>query len=207
MNKLLIAVVLILSVQFVKAQKSPLQINLYGHYVFQDRIEFDGYYGYVKEGFQYGAGLEYLIENHASIELKYLRQNTSFPLYNPSGNNHINEGKDAGTVNYIMLGGTGFMPANSASKVVPYAGLGLGVGILDGTESDKSATKFAWDTKLGVQFKSSGKISLKLQATLQSIMTTFGSDFYLSSVGTVIAVPDYATLLQFGLGGAIVFRF
>ncbi|MGZ5189517.1 MAG: outer membrane beta-barrel protein [Flavisolibacter sp.] len=207
MKKLLIVVAFLFSVGYVTAQKSPVQLNLYGHYVFQDRIEFDGFYGYAKEGFQYGAGLEYLLENYASIELKYLRQNTNFPVYTPNGNTHLNSGKDAGSINYILLGGTGYMPGTSASKVLPYAGIGLGVGILDGKESGKSATKFAWDAKLGIQIKTAGKISLKLQTTLQSIMSTFGSDFYVSSVGTVIAVPDYATLLQFGLGGGIVFRF
>jgi opacity protein-like surface antigen len=207
MKRLLIAVAFLFSTQSVTAQKSPVQLNFYGHYVFQDRIDFDGFYGYVKEGFQYGAGLEYLLDNYASVELKYLRQNTSFPVYTPNNGTHLNEGTDKGSVNYILIGGTGYMQSGSPSKILPFGGIGLGVGILDGTESDKSATKFAWDAKLGIQIKTAGKISLKLQATLQSIMSTFGSDFYLSSVGTVIAVPDYATLLQFGLGGGLVFRF
>src|SRR5690349_7743558 len=114
MKKLLIVLTFLFTVGFVSAQNSPLQLNLYGHYVFQDRIEFDGFYGYVRDGFQYGAGLEYLLDNHASIEIKYLRQHTSFPIYNPSGDKHLNEGKDNGSVNYVLLGGTGYMPGNSA---------------------------------------------------------------------------------------------
>ena len=204
MKKFLLVVTLLLSVELLTAQKSPLLLNVYGSYVFQDRIEFDGFTGYVNEGFQYGGGLEYFVEQNTSVELRYLRQNTDFPLYTPSGSK-LNEGKTRGSVNYVLLSGNGYM-GTSASKVVPYAGLGLGIGIIDIKEGS-SATKFAWDARLGIHLKTSGKISLKLQTSLQSIISTFGSEFFLSSGGTVIAVPDYASILQFGLGGALCYRF
>ena len=204
MKRLLFLVTFLLSVQLLTAQKSPSKLNVYGSYVFQDRIEFDGFTGYVNEGFQYGGGLEYFVQPTTSLELRYLRQNTDFPLYTPNGSK-LNEGKTRGSVNYVLLSGNGYM-GTSSSKVVPFAGLGLGVGILDVKEG-RNATKFAWDARLGIHVKTSGKISLKLQSSLQSIISTFGSEFYLSSAGTIIAVPDYASLLQFGLGGALCFSF
>jgi hypothetical protein len=51
-----------------------------------------------------------------------------------------------------------------------------------------------------------GKFSFKLNAYLQSVFSTFGTDYWHTWYG-VVALPDYVTLLQFGLGGAVCFDF
>jgi hypothetical protein len=83
-------------------------------------------------------------------------------------------------------------------------GGGLGVGILNG--GGESATKFAWNIKTGVKINTGKAVSFKLNAYLQSVISTFGYDYWNTWYGPV-AVPDYATLLQFGLGGAICLDF
>ena len=207
MKNLIIALALCFCAGITKAQTSKsISVNLYGAYIFQDRIEFDGFTGYAREGFQYGAGLEYYVQSMRSIELKYLRHDSRFPLYGGLTGSQLNSGKDKGTVNYILIGGNNYFGGTSQSKVLPYAGLGVGVGIVDPKDGE-SAAKFAWDTRLGLQLRTSSKVSFKLQATLQSIISGVGSDFYVTGGGGVIAVPDYATLLQFGLGGALCFTF
>jgi opacity protein-like surface antigen len=206
MNKLLIVVIFFFCLGLAKAQTARLvSLNLYGAYIFQDRLKFDGFTGYAREGFQYGGGLEYFFQSMRSVEIKYLRQDSRFPLYGPAGA-HLNDATDKGTVNYILLGGNNYFGTSSQSKALPYAGLGLGVGIIDSKDGE-SATKFAWDTRLGVQLRTSSKVSFKLHATLQSIISGAGSDLYVTGGYGVIAVPDYATLLQFGLGGALCFTF
>jgi len=205
MKKFLTATTLIFSFGLLSAQESKtLGLNVYGAYIFQDKINFDGSYGYAKEGFQYGAGVEYYIISTVALEVKYLRQDTRFPLYTPNGE-QVNEGKDKGSINYILIGGTNYFEKNAESKIVPYLGTSIGAGILD-TKDGGSSTKFAFDASLGLKIRTSSNISFKLHATIQSITSTFGSDFYNTGSG-VIALPDYASLFQFGLGGGVFFSF
>jgi opacity protein-like surface antigen len=208
MKKALIVVTFLLAVELVTAQSSSshIALNVYGSYVFKDRVEFDRYTGYVSEGLQYGAGLEYFVDKTASVELKYLRHDGNFPLYGPTGEQQ-NKGKDDGSVNYVLLEGTGYYNTHTGSNVIPFGGFGLGVGILDGKSSGNSTTKFAWDARLGLKFKTGSRFSINVQTSLQSIVAAIGSDFYYAAGGGVITFPDYATLLQFGLGGGISLHF
>jgi hypothetical protein len=200
MKHLIIVLVAFFSVAGASAQK--IVLNAYGTYVFRDRVGFDHYTGYVNEGFQYGGGFEFYADHSRSIELKYLRQDTHFPLYN-NGGSQLNASAEKGSVNYILLSGNNYVVTNPHSKAIPFGGLGLGVGIIDAQGG--TTTKFAWDAKLGVKVQASSSIAIKFHASLQSIISTFGSDFYYTGAGTAIAVPDYATLFQFGLGGALCF--
>jgi hypothetical protein len=91
------------------------------------------------------------------------------------------------------------------AKIDPYAGLGLGVGVLGA--NDMTVTKFAWDARLGVKIKTPSVVSLKVEAYMQSIVSTFGSDIWYGYYGGVYAVPDYVTLWQFGFTGILCFDF
>ncbi len=205
MKKLLTVIALIFSAGILSAQEAKsVGLNLYGAYIFQDKLNFDGSYGYAKEGFQYGAGIEYFIISTVAVEVKYLRQDTRFPLYTPNGE-QVNEGKDKGSINYILIGGTNYFEKNAESKLIPYLGTSIGAGILDSKDGG-SSTKFAFDASLGLKIRTSSNISFKLHATIQSITATFGSDFYNTGSG-VIALPDYVSLFQFGLGGGVFFSF
>ncbi len=123
-----------------------LSANLYGGYTFKDKVNFDAAYTEVQDGFQWGVGLEYFTSSRTSIELKYLRMDTRFPLYNPQGD-QVNTGNDDGNLQYILLGGNQYFPKNG-SRFTPFIGGALGVGIVGG-EAD-NATKFGWDARAGV---------------------------------------------------------
>lgn len=151
MKKLFIVFSFFFCAGWIKAQKTnSIAINGYAAYVFQDRIKFDEFIGYAREGFQYGIGLEYFLQSSRSIEFKYLRQDSRFPLYGPQGN-QLNEGNDEGTISYFLLSGSNYF-GTSQSKAMPYAGFGLGVGIVD-SKGGGSSTKFALDSKLGIRIK------------------------------------------------------
>lgn len=204
MKHFLMALIMLCGVAGAQAQQSrSLAINAYGGYTFRDKVNFDGFYGYVNEGFQYGGGLEYFLHQTKSIELKYLRMDTEYPLYGPAGAK-LNEGKEKGSVSYIMIGGNNYF-GTSQSKMLPYAGLDLGVGIVD-IKAGGSSTKFAWGAKLGVKTNTASAVSLKLQAYIQNITSAVGNDFYYYPGGAVIAVPDYAAIFQFGLGAVLCFN-
>jgi opacity protein-like surface antigen len=189
----------------LNAQTSrSVSLNVYGGYTFQERVKFDAAYTDVQDGFQWGGGLEFFPSFNKSIEIKYLRMDTKFPLYGPTGTK-LNAGFDDGSIQFIMLGGNNYISTGSNSKSTPFFGLSVGVGIV-GVE-DESATKFAWDAKAGIKINTSSSVSFKLHAYIQSVISSFGSDFWVTGGGSVVAVPDYATIFQFGLGGAVSLDF
>jgi len=189
----------------LKAQQpGPVSLNLYGGYTFKDEVNFDGFYGYVEEAFQYGGGLEFFLHSTKSLELKYLRMDTDLPLYGPL-DTKLNEGAEKGSVSYLLIGGNNYF-GNSTSKAIPYAGFDIGIGFVD-MKDGGNGSGFAWDAKLGVQIKTPSSVSFKLQAYIQSISGAVGTDFYVYPGGAVIAVPDYASIFQFGLGAVLCFNF
>jgi hypothetical protein len=204
MKKTLLLAVIILCAVTIYAQPGKISLNLDAGYTFGSTVDFDASHTHVDAAFQYGGGLEYFTDFNKSIEVKYLRMDTHMPFYVGNSSEQYNSGKDKGSVNYILLGGNNYF-GNPDSKARPYGGLGLGVGVI-GVDGN-TVSKFAWDAKLGVKIQASPVVSLKLQAYMQSIISTFGSDVWISSGGVAYAVPDYATLWQFGLGGVICFDF
>ena len=180
-------------------------LNLYGGYNFKDKVKFDASYGYVNEAFQYGAGLEYFPSRNKSIELRWLSMQTEFPFHLANGTQQ-NTGKDKGSINYILLGGNTYFGNDPSAKAMPYIGAGLGVGIL-ALKEGSSSTEFAWDAKLGVKIKTSSAVSVNLHAYVQYIVSAVGYDYYYYPGWGTTAFTDYASIFQFGLGGAICFNF
>ena len=205
MKPLLILSAVILFSIGVKAQQSnSVSLNLYGGYTFGDKVNFDLSYANVDAAFQYGGGLEYFLQRTKSVELKYLRMDTHLPYY-LANETHVNIDKDKGAVQYVLLDFNSYF-GNSTAKAIPYAGAGLGAGIISINDGN-TATKFAWDAKLGVKLKTASSLSINLQAYIQSVISAFGSDYWIYPGGAVAAVPDYATLFQFGLGAVVCFNF
>jgi opacity protein-like surface antigen len=203
MKKSLIIILILFSGIYLNAQSTgAIRLNAYGSYNFNERVPLDAFYTDVQGGFQWGAGLEYFIRRNKSIELKYLRMDTKTPLFRPNGE-QVNKGNDDAALNYILLGGNNYFGGNG--KITPFAGIGLGVGWAEGN-TNNSGAKFAWDAKLGVHIATESVVSFKVQAYVQSMVSTFGTDYW-SYNGFIYAVPDYATIFQFGLGGVICFDF
>ena len=206
MKRSLAALIFFLCLGGAKAQHAgSVSLNVYGGYAFQDRVNLDNLRGYVNGAFEYGGGLEYFLQRKTSVELSYQRQDTHLPLYGADGE-HLNSGRDKGSVNFILIAGTDYFENNSQPNTVPYAGAGVGLGVVS-IKDGNTATKFAWNARLGVKIKTSSVVSLNLQAYIQSIISPVGNDFYLTAGGTVIAVTDYASLFQFGLGAVLSFNF
>lgn len=202
-------VVMVLMTALGIAQKGTFSLNFPLGYTFKDSVKFDAAHAHVSDGFQHGVGFEYFVGNAQSLELSYQRLYVNVPLYVelPSDKKHkqLNEGYySSGAVNYILLGGSRYFGKSFDAKAQPFFGGGIGVGILEG--GGESVTSFAWNIKAGVKLNTGRAVYFKLNAYLQSVNSTFGNDYWNSWNGPV-AVPENATLLQFGLGGAICLDF
>lgn len=188
-------------------------LNLYGGYTFSDKVDFDSSYAKVEDGFEYGAGLEYFIMDNASIELKYNRLDTKMPLYTkvalpgygiPAGG-QVNAGDDKGAINYILADYTYYF-GSSSQKALPFLGAGAGISILESPKSG-SGTYFAWEIKGGVKIKTDSAFSINLNAYLQSMSAAVGYDYYWDYYWGPVAVTDYASTFQFGLGAVLCYDF
>jgi len=215
--KKLLSLCLIVLMAFM-AQAQEFRLNAYGNYVFDDGI--DSYYSYggsnydfsgtIKGGFLWGAGLEYKLDKYKGVELLYHRLDTKAPMVwrDYSGGGTKSADLDL-AVNYIMAGGNGYKPLNE--KVELFSGFQLGAAIFNVTNpannSSESATKFAWGIKIGSNIMASDKVGIKLQAGLLSSVQSVGGGLYFGTGGASAGVSTYSSMLQFYLGGGLVFRF
>ena len=161
----------------------------------------------IGDGFMYGVGLEFFPQKSTAIELKYLRFDASMDvdvpdLVNPTPGADGDINGD-GAFNFILVGGNHYF--DSGNNAVPYLGGGIGMAIIEGPYGG-SDTNFAWEIKGGVKIKTDSKISISLQASLQSSVAPAGSDTYWGYYGPFV-VQDYAYSYQFGLGAVIGFNF
>jgi outer membrane protein W len=212
----LLFVVFFFSLAMSAQSAQSFLLNLYGGYTFSDEVDFDSSYARVEDGFEYGIGLEYFFIENQSIELKYNRLDTHMPLYTsyliPNGPNgpvaagtQLNAGDDKGAINYILVDYTYYFGSGS-SKAMPFLGAGAGISILE-TPRSGNGTYFAWEIKGGVKVKTNSPLSINLHAYLQSMSAAVGYDYYWDYYWGPVAVTDYASTFQFGLGASLSYDF
>jgi hypothetical protein len=199
---------------FLHAQ--AVRINLYNAYVFDDGYSFfydehNYYEGTIKASYQFGAGFEYLLNSKYSVEIMYLRQNTHSPVTYQKGVTEPIQSMNIDLhLNYILLGfQTMLLSKNGTFE--SSAGVLAGMAISDMTDpvdgTNASIDKFSWGGRLATIINASGRIGLKLQAQLLSIVKGSGGGFYFSNLGGGgAALSTYSTIYQLGLGGALVLK-
>lgn len=199
-NYSLLLIAFLFSVGIMAQDRGSVLFNVYGNYVFSDKVDFD--YGHIKvgDGFMYGGGFEFFPQKSSSIELKYLRFDTSMKADVYQNNNQRVDGN--GAFNFILVGGNHYF--DSGNNATPYLGGGLGMAIVDGPNGGGD-TSFAWELKGGVKIKTNSKVSVNLQASVISTWAAAGTDTYWGYYGPY-TVQDYAVSYQFALGTIIGFN-
>lgn len=187
----------LLSVLAITAWAQPsITLLTFESYSFSDKFETDdGIDGKVGEGFQWGGGLEFGFKETMAAELIYQRLDTKLT-------SELQGLKTNVAINYIMLGGTRYVPVND--KVSGFGTVDLGVGFIDYKDNAdlENVEKFAWGLRLGVRIAASEKVSLRLHGQLMSAVQAFGI-----GVGTGGAsAAGFSTFYQFNLGGSLNFR-
>ncbi len=184
-----------------------LSFNAFGGYEFRDKINFGNAYAYINGGGYWGASLEGVNAQGTAVELLYQYQSTNIPIYTYPGNVQQNAGKDGAVVSYLLLNFEQYMLNNP--KIQPYGGIGLGAAFYKGDyPGSSSETKFAWDLKAGIKFKASQSFGIKIGAQLLGSAQATGTAFYSPGFGyPPYAYTTYATILQFGFTGGLVFDF
>jgi hypothetical protein len=188
-------------------------IRLHGYttYAFADN-HVDSYYsttsyfeGSINGGFQWGGGLEVMPYPAIGVEFTYYRLDSKAPM------EYYNNGVKFTTFdlaqNWLFLSFNKYVPVNP--KVEPFAGMQLGMDILDVANPDGgsgSGTKFAWGARVGANIWASEKVGIKLQMSLMSAVQAFGGGIYFGTGGAGAGVSGFSTYYQFNLGGGLVFK-
>jgi hypothetical protein len=220
MKKLLFVFALMTS---IGASAQNMRLNAYALYAFDDAV--DSYYsntsyfnGTVKGGLLWGGGLEFMLHPEYGLELTYLRMDTEAPMeyYStqpPAGvkNNTLDV-----DINYALIGGNRYKALSPAAEV--FGGMQLGAAFVKATrpansivgEASDNATKFAWAIRGGANLYPGGKASkvgLKLTIGLMSMVQGAGGGLYFGTGGAGAGISTYSSILQFNMGGGLVFKF
>ncbi len=211
MKKIILGIIFLAGIASLSTAQN-IRFNAYTAYVFDDKVDsyydpYNYYNGTINGGFQWGGGLEFMVNQSKGVELKYLRRDAIAPMeYYKDGSVKFKDFELA--MNYILLGGSNYF--KTGGKVEPYAGAALGMNILTiknaepGT--DNTSTKFAWGLKLGTNIWASDKVGIKLQADLLSVVQSAGGSFYFGTGGTGAGIAAYSTVYQWVLGGGLTFK-
>lgn len=175
-------------------------------YTFQDKFDTEYGTGEIGDGFQWGGGFEVGLSEVTAIELIYQRLDTDvlYDGYNLSGNRQQLTGTVG--INYIMLGGTRYLPINE--KISGFGTLDMGVGWFEPSaelESDGEA-RFSIGGRLGLRIMASEKVSIRLHTQLFSPVQWAGGGVYFGTGGTGAGVSTGSTIWQFNLGGSLNYR-
>lgn len=209
MKRIFLAILVLISMDAA----AQVRLNAYTNYVFDDRV--DSYYdannyynGKIKGGFQWGAGIEYMVKPNYGIELSYFRQDGTASLKNYA-HPITNYNYDLAT-NYIFLSGTRYI-RKPGGKVEGFGGMGLGVAFMHAEDpangKSDDLTKFAWQFRLGAIIWASETVGIRLQGQLQSAVQGAGGGVYFGTGGAGAGVSTYSSIVQAGLGGGLVFKF
>ncbi|MEK6783616.1 MAG: porin family protein [Bacteroidota bacterium] len=187
---------------FTSQAQPTVTLLTFESYSFSDRVTTsDGYEGEIGDGFQWGGGLEFGLQETMAVELIYQRLNTEGYLQRPLS---IDRGSVA--VNYFMLGGTRYMPVSETVSGFGTVDLGLGVLGSPDNSSDGNVEKFAWGLRLGVRIAPSEKVSIRLHGQLMSAVQAVGGGLYFGTGGAGAGVTGFSTFYQFNLGGSVNIR-
>jgi hypothetical protein len=188
------------------------RLNTYASYVFDDHVS--SYYSSsnyfnatVQGGLVWGGGIEAVLQQNQGFELLYLRQDTKVATsYYDRGDQSTPFDLSS---NFIMFAASQYFK-KPGGNIEGYFGGMLGADIISVQNTDNgydgSSTKFAWGLKGGANIWFSHAIGLKLQAQLLSATQSVGGGVYFGTGGTGVAVGTASSMLQFGLGGGLVFK-
>jgi opacity protein-like surface antigen len=213
-KKILLLIILALIAQTGFSQE--MRVNTYGGYVFKDKV--DSYYssssyynGQIQDGARWGGGIEYVIPEIGGIEIQYLRQNTNAPtVYSDiiHSGGQLQQTDFNLRLNWLMLNSTRYFPVSE--QLEPFAGFGLGMGIFSlinpDTNNERSATKFAYNFRGGINLWLVNNLAFRAQASLFSAVQSMGGGLYFGTGGTGAGLSSYSSMFQFGFDGGLVFR-
>lgn len=186
----------------IAAQAQPtITLLTFESYTFSDKFDTEYGTGRIEDGFQWGGGLEFGLQETVAVELIYQNMQTEVSYQGWDRQYRGNFG-----INYVMVGGTKYAPLND--KVSGFGTVDMGVAWSNPDESlnVENATKFALGARLGVRIMASEKVSLRLHGQVFSPVQWAGAGVFIGTGGSGAGVSTGSTIWQWNLGGSLNFR-
>lgn len=201
MKKMLFLIGLVLLLSVAAVAQPTVTLLTFESYTFADKFDTEYGTGKIEDGFQWGGGLEFGLSETMAVELIYqnLTTDVSYQGFDRKYNG-------SAVINYVLLGGTRYMPVNE--KISGFGTFNAGVGWINPDESldSESVTKFSLGGRLGVRIQTSEKVSIRLHGQLISPVQWAGGGFYFGTGGGGAGVSTGSTIWQFNLGGSVNIR-
>jgi hypothetical protein len=170
-------------------------------YTFRETFPISSGEARINDGAAYGIQLAYVVADKADINFSYQIQPTTVDIMRyPSylGDN----GNEANISNYQLgFNRNHLLAANP--KVIPYTGAKVGVITMNFPDGRyENQTRMSIGLNVGAKIMVSDKVGLNLFGLLQAPVGGFGLTAGTGGVG----VGTYSYILQFSLGGGLVFK-
>ncbi len=188
---------------FCRAQS--VELRPIAAYTFQETFPFSGGNVRINDGATYGAALGYVLQKKIDISLAYQIQSTTLDI-NRYPSFPGDKGNDA-SISFYQLGLSRNHLLPSTDKVIPYTGILLGVAYLN-IKDDRyqDVTRAAFGLNAGAKIMFNERVGLNLFALLQSPISGLGLTVSAGSGGASTGVSTYSYVMQFSLGGGLVFK-
>jgi hypothetical protein len=200
---LLLTIAGIIGASTVFAQE--IELRPIAAYTFQETFPVNGGNVRINDGATYGAALAYVIAKKADISFAYQIQPATFDIQRyPS---FMGDNANKVNISNYQLGfnRNHLLPAND--KVIPYTGAKIGVVNMTFPDGKyESITRMSIGLNVGVKIMVSDKVGLNLFGQLQSPVSGVGLTLTAGTGGAGVGAGTYSYILQFGLGGGLVFK-
>jgi hypothetical protein len=180
-----------------------IEICPFAGYTFADIFTITGGTARIGDGITYGGSVGLEKGERYLFELTYLRTDMTLTAYSSYDNIDV---EDAGSSNYIMIGGNRLF--GTPGKVVPYAGISVGIGILASKDNTfDNIEKLAFGLDAGIKIPVSEKFGIRVQSNLNfPFVNVDGVLWWSSSSGNSAVATSNVPFLQFGFTAGLVYK-
>ncbi|MCX6139737.1 MAG: hypothetical protein NTX15_02725 [Candidatus Kapabacteria bacterium] len=187
------------------AQK--IELNALTNYMFGASTDYynsnGSYYGevYIAPSAVYGGAIDVDMRNNVMLELQYMYQPTTGQIRNAG----LNTAQTDLANHFIQIGGLFNRDVND--KVTVFGGLMFGAEVFSpSSQKYETVTRFLGSLTGGAKIWINDKIGIRLNANLNMPMIFGGVGFYVGTGGGGYGATALVQLLQFSLGGGLVFK-
>lgn len=207
--KYLFPLLLFIGIQSQAQKQIKVGIVGMGGYTF--RSTYYGDYAQIsfKDGATYGGMLTISPNEQLEVGFNFLHQDTEGSLKNyypaPGEKSEILNVPMALNVYELSIIKNFILP--STDKVVPYAGIDLGIMDFRAKDTSYNSVKGCWGLKAGLKIPFSDALHLRLQAQLQMPIAGVGVGVGVGTGGASVGAYGYSSMIQFAFIGGLGYTF
>lgn len=203
MNKLLLTSTLVIATFIASSQ--GIEIRPTAFYTFRESVPVSVGTARINDGGTYGLELAFVSDRQLEFLASYQTMPTTVDIRRwPSLTGDIGNSM---LISYWQIGANRLFELDMNEKILPYAGIKAGIGTYDFENSKyQTIVRAAIGLQAGVKVMATPRVGLQLGLQLQSPISGIGLGVSAGTGGVSTGVSTYSYMLQFSLGGGLVFK-